>query len=326
MPPCSVLMPVYNAERFVGEAVESILNQSYGDFEFIIIDDGSTDRSPEILRSHATRDPRIRLTSRPNTGYLRALNEGLAQCHGEYIARMDADDVALPERLQRQIAFLDEHPECLMVGCGLLRIDADGDLLCEEHLPESHEEIEARLLRAVGAIGHPAAVIRRQSLVEVGGYREPYYGSEDHDLWLRLAEHGRLANLPEALLKCRVHLGNFTFVNEERGRIAARAALEDAYRRRGQPFPAELFGDLPPPQSSIDRMRAWTRSALYAGHYSTGRKHARALWRQRPWQVESWVLLIHALLGRWAKPLRAIYRRMRGVEQRSLPSPGEREA
>src|SRR5487761_1677094 len=114
MPRCSVLMPVYNAERYVGHAVESILRQTWHDFEFLIIDDGSTDRSPEMLRAYAERDPRILLVSRANTGYLRALNEGWPLCRGEYVARMDADDVAMPERLQRQIAFLDAHPDCLM--------------------------------------------------------------------------------------------------------------------------------------------------------------------------------------------------------------------
>lgn len=305
-------MPVYNAERYVREAVESILNQTFRDFEFVIIDDGSTDRSRQILQDYAARDPRVRLTSRPNTGYLRALNEGLGDCQGEYVARMDADDVSLPERLERQIAFLDAHPERLMVGSALVRIDDDGDVLCEEHLPETHEEIEARLLKPLGAIGHPAAMIRRQSLVDVGGYRQAYYGAEDHDLWLRLAERGKLANLREALLKCRVHVGNFTFVNEELGRRAARAALEDACRRRGRPLAPELSEPLPPPQSPIDRMRAWTRSALYSGNYATARKHAVALWRQRPWQFDSWLLLLHALLGRWAKPLRTIFRGLRG--------------
>lgn len=305
-------MPVYNAERYVSEAIESILNQTDRDFEFVIIDDGSTDRSRQILQDYAARDPRIRLTSRPNTGYLRALNEGLDYCQGEYVARMDADDVALAERFERQIAFLDAHPECLMVGCAMLRIDEDGDLLCEEHLPETHEAIEARLLAAVGAVGHPAAMIRRQSLVDVGGYRDEYYGAEDHDLWLRLAERGKLANLSEALLKCRVHVDNFTFVNEERGRRAARAATAGAYRRRGLPQKIDLAANLPPPQSAVDRMRAWARSALYAGNYATARKHAVALWRQRPWQFDSWLLLLHALLGRWAKPLRATFRGLRG--------------
>lgn len=305
-------MPVYNAERYVGEAVESILEQTWRDFEFIVIDDGSTDRSLEILNAYAAHDPRLRIVSRPNTGYLLALNEGLLLCQGEYVARMDADDVAMPERLAQQIAFLDVHSECLMVGSALVRIDADGDILCEEHLPASHEEIEARLLLGLGAIGHPAALIHRQALVEVGGYREPYYGAEDHDLWLRLAERGRLANLPDALLKCRVHAGNFTFVNEERGRAATRAALEDAYRRRGQPCPSDLPAAVGAPQTAAERMRAWARSALYAGQYRAGRKHALALWREHPWQIDSWVLLAHALLGRFAGPLRLIYRRLRG--------------
>jgi GT2 family glycosyltransferase len=312
-------MPVYNAERYVGEAVRSILDQTFADFELIIIDDGSTDRSNEILDQYAASEPRIRLIRRPNTGYLRALNEGLTLCHGDLIARMDADDVSLPDRLRRQIAFLDEHPECLMVGCALLRIDDEGDVLCEERLPEAHAEIEARLLEGRGAIGHPAALIRRQALAELGGYREPFYGAEDHDLWLRLAERGRLANLPDALLKCRVHAGNFTFVHEQRGRVAVRAALEDAYQRRGRPCPSDLLINLAPPQSGIDRMRAWTRSALDAGQYRTGRKHALALWRQRPWQVDSWALLARALLGRWAGPLRRMYRRVAGRTKRLEP-------
>ena len=302
-------MPVYNAQRYLRQAVESILGQTFEDFEFVIIDDGSTDGSTGILRDYASREPRIQLISRPNTGYLQALNEGLAICRGEFVARMDADDIALPERLERQIAFLDRHPECLMVGSALVRIDADGDVLCEEPLPLEHQEIEARLWRGEGAIGHPAATIRRQPLVALGGYRQDYYGAEDHDLWLRLAEQGRLANLPEPLLMCRIHTGNFTFQNEDRTRSAARAAISDAARRRGLPVPNF---DPAPPQSAVERQRAWARSAIYAGHFRTARKHAFATWRQAPGQIDSWVLLAHALLGRFGRPLRSIYRQLRG--------------
>lgn len=301
-------MPVYNAQRYVGEAVRSIVAQTWRNWELIVIDDGSTDRSSEILRDWAARDPRIRLISRPNTGYLRALNEGLSLAQGEFIARMDADDVSHCERLERQIAFLESHPDCVAVGSALLRIDADGDVLCEEPMPETHEDIEARLFNGLGALGHPAVTMRRSALIEVGGYRDAYYGAEDHDLWLRLAERGRLANLREALLKSRVHAENFTFVHYERSRTAVRAAIADACRRRELPGPAHDLLDSAPPQSGIDRMRAWTRSALYAGHYRTGRKHALAIWRERPHEADSWVLLIHALLGPAAAPLRAVYR------------------
>ncbi len=308
----NVLMPVHNAERYVAEAVNSILRQTYADFEFVIIDDGSTDRSHEILLSLAERDPRIRLVSRPNTGLLRALNEGLALCRRQLVARMDADDIALPDRFERQIDYLVAHPDCVAVGCSMLRIDADGDLLCEEPMPQTHETIEARLLQGYGALPHPSAMIRRQQLAEVGGYREAYLGAEDHDLWLRLAERGRLANLAEPLIKVRIHPENFRFVTETSSQKALAAAVTDAYRRRGLPCPDDpLFGH-PPPLLGVDRARAWTRSAIYAGQYRTARKHACSIWRRRFWQVDSWVLLAHALLGPHATPVRKIYRRLRG--------------
>lgn len=311
MPVVSVLMPVYNAERYVGEAVRSILEQTFSDFEFIVIDDGSTDRSGEQLAELAAGDSRMRLVRRPNTGYLRALNEGLAYCSGEFVARMDADDVSLPERFERQIDYLRAHPDCLAVGCGMLRIDADGDPICAEPMPTAHEEIVARLLKGLGALPHPGAMIRREAIVAAGGYREAYYGAEDHDLWLRLADRGQLANLPEPLVKCRIHPENFTFVNEDRTRQVLAASVADAYRRRGQPCPEPPLAELSPPLVGIDRSRAWTRSAIYAGHYRTARKHALAIWKRSLGCWDSWVLLAHALLGPRAGPLRRMYRRLR---------------
>ena len=129
-PQISVLMPVYNAERFVAEAVQSILSQTFGDFEFIIIDDGSSDGSLEILRRFERADSRIRLSSRPNTGYTVALNEMLAMASGQFVARMDADDVAMPQRLQKQVDYLCAHPNCVVVGC------------CSCHRPKPIENFE----------------------------------------------------------------------------------------------------------------------------------------------------------------------------------------
>jgi glycosyltransferase involved in cell wall biosynthesis len=122
-PAISVLMPVYNTERYVAEAVESILAQTFRNFEFLIIDDGSTDRSLSILKRYAERDPRIYLVSRPNTGYVIALNEMLAMARGEFIARIDADDIALPERFEVQVAYLREHPEVVCLGSKVQFID-----------------------------------------------------------------------------------------------------------------------------------------------------------------------------------------------------------
>ena len=125
-PSVSICMPVYNTKRYVAEAVESILAQTFGDFEFIIIDDGSTDGSRAILERYAKQDDRIRLISRPNTGIVGARNEALGLARGELIAVMDSDDVALPERFEVQVAYLREHPECVVVGSRALIIDPDG--------------------------------------------------------------------------------------------------------------------------------------------------------------------------------------------------------
>ncbi|HUY31711.1 MAG TPA: glycosyltransferase [Pirellulales bacterium] len=310
--PLSVLMPVYNAERYVAEAVESILAQTFGDFELLIIDDGSTDRSAEILVRYASREPRIRLTRRPNTGHLAALNEMLARARGEFVARMDADDVALPDRFERQLAYLRTHPECLAVGCALANIDEDGDLLCEERLPLDHDEIDRQLLRGQGGLSHPAAMIRRAALVELSGYRPPFYGAEDKDLWLRLAERGRLANLPEVLMKYRVHAENFGFRNYERSLAALQAALSEAYQRRGLACPADLMANVPKPTSGLERRRACAWSAVHSGQFATARKHALAILRQQPRAKASWVLLAYACLGPKADALRRLYRQLRG--------------
>jgi hypothetical protein len=158
-------------------------------------------------------------------------------------------------------------------------------------------------------------MIRREPLIAIGGYREAYYGAEDHDLWLRLADRGQLANLPELLVKCRIHPENFTFVNEDRTRQVLAASVADAYRRRGQPCPEPPLAELSPPLVGIDRSRAWTRSAIYAGHYRTARKHALAIWKHSLGCWDSWVLLAHALLGPCAGPLRRMYRRLRRTPQ-----------
>src|SRR5213082_3006291 len=128
-PVVSVLMPVYNAQRYLPAAVESILGQTFRDFEFIIIDDGSTDRSGEILRKFAAEDPRIKLISRPNTGYVVALNEALSCASGEFVARMDADDISLPTRFERQVAYLREHTDCVLVGTNVITMDSDGAMI-----------------------------------------------------------------------------------------------------------------------------------------------------------------------------------------------------
>ena len=206
-PLISVCMPVYNAERYVSEAIESVLSQTFKDFEFLILDDGSTDGSLAILKGYAERDPRIRLTSRPNKGLAPTLNELMNQARGEFVARMDADDISLPERLERQADYLRNHPDCVIVGCHALVIDSDGDPICVWFKDSGHEILDAQnLLGNRGtSLCHPAVIMRRQPVLEVGRYYERFRIGEDLDLFPKLSERGRLANLPEALLKYRTH-------------------------------------------------------------------------------------------------------------------------
>src|SRR3954469_7704719 len=159
-PVVTVLMPLYNAERFVAQTLDAILAQTFRDFEFLIINDGSTDRSLEILQDYARRDDRIRLISRPNTGYVPALNEGLGLARGEFIARIDADDLADPRRLELQVARLRQEPRLVALGSCASAIDEDGLPLGYYSVPLTHEEIEAHHLRGSSAIHHPAVILR----------------------------------------------------------------------------------------------------------------------------------------------------------------------
>lgn len=201
-PKISVLMPVYNGERYLCEAVESILGQTFMDYEFIIIEDGSTDSTWEILTEY--RDPRIRLVkNNHNMGVTRSLNNGLRLAKGEYIARMDADDVSLPERFEKQVEYMEAHPEIGVLGTWIEYIDENGVPLGEWRMPTSPVLIGWSLFFGTCLI-HPSVMMRRNVIEQVGFYRlEPLY-AEDYDLWVRLSTVTRIANIPEILLRRRV--------------------------------------------------------------------------------------------------------------------------
>lgn len=233
-PIISVLMPVYNAKRYLIAALESILNQTFQDFEFLIVDDGSTDGSLAILKQYAAVDHRIHLVSRPNTGHVVALNEMLAKATGKYIARMDADDIALPERFAKQVAFLEQRPEVVCVGGGYQIIDeCDRLLLYHLNMPEQDEENQRFSLMGHTTICHPCAMFRRDVLQQVGYYNPDLIPAEDLDLWLRLGEVGKLANLNEPILKYRFHSHSISGQQQDLQRQKAREACERAWQRRG---------------------------------------------------------------------------------------------
>jgi glycosyltransferase involved in cell wall biosynthesis len=304
-PLISVCMPVYNAERYVAQAVESILDQTLGDFEFLILDDGSTDGSTEILRRYAAGDLRIRLTSRPNAGVVRSLNELVDQSRGEFIARMDADDVALPERFARQVEYLRAHLECVLVGSRVRIIDPEGDPLCDWCTMQEHEVIDSSYLRGepVTAVSHPSVMMRRDAVLAVGKYRP--FVIEDIDLFLRLAEHGRIANLPEPLLQYRIHPGNISKSETFRDKLdlAYAEIIRDARQRRNLPELGKLAVEPAPMErpridpSPTDEHAAWAWWALGSGHLSSARKHARWVLARAPLSLRSWKLAYCTLRG-----------------------------
>ena len=209
-PLISVVMPVYNGERFLTEAIDSILNQTFRDFEFIIIDDGSTDNTPVILEQYSKKDKRIIwYREDKNEGIIVALNTGLNLARGKYIARMDADDISLPERLERQVRYLESNKEVGVLGSGAQIIDQYGRTSSIIKFPETNSPILWSLSYFCPII-HPTVMARREIYVEAGGYRSVWPHAEDYDLWTRIAGRSTLHNLGEVLLQLRKHEANIT--------------------------------------------------------------------------------------------------------------------
>ncbi len=201
-PIVSVLLPVYNGQPYLEKAVQSILGQTFEDFEFIIINDGSADGSKAVLERFADRDDRIRLVHQENQGLVPSLNRGLSMAKGRYIARMDADDISLPERLEHQVQFLDSNPEVGVVGTQHVWIGADGEVTHRPSLPTDPSFIAWRLL-FVTCIVHPSVLARRSLLRRLEGYAEWAEYGEDYELWTRAVLESKFANLPQILLKYR---------------------------------------------------------------------------------------------------------------------------
>jgi glycosyltransferase involved in cell wall biosynthesis len=232
-PLVSVLMCVFNAENYLDEAIESILQQTFSDFEFIILDDGSKDNSLKIIQKHAARDPRIKVISRENRGIIPSRNELLAASKGEYIAVMDADDIALPNRFNLQVQYLRSHQEVLGVGGNYHVIDSKGRFLTTFSLPETNDEIQKMMLVGHTAILHPTSMFRSNAIKAIGGYDPDYHLVEDLDLWLRLGEKGQIANLNVPVLKYRLHGNSISEQNGLQQRDNDRKACEAAWKRRG---------------------------------------------------------------------------------------------
>jgi glycosyltransferase involved in cell wall biosynthesis len=203
----SVVMSVFNGEQFLAEAVESILDQSFSDFEFIVINDGSTDRSGAMLDTFQEKDSRLRVYHQENRGLVESLNRGCSIARGKYIARMDADDIAIRDRLRSQIDFMEEHPEIGLLGGVMELIDVNGRVFNTLRPPVDDQPIRSALYQADCPMYHPTIVMRKTVFASSGGYRTFFLDAEDYDLWLRMAKRSQLANLDAVVLKYRVHPG-----------------------------------------------------------------------------------------------------------------------
>lgn len=310
-PQVSVLLPVYNAEAFLEEAIASILNQTVRDFELLVFDDGSTDASGKLLADLAANDNRIRVFTGPNRGLLAVLQLGLDQARSHFLARMDADDIAAPDRLEKQLKFLHENLECVAVGSRVMRIDPDGDPLGLAPVSLDHDSIDNELLNNLpGKICHPTVMMRTQSVRDVGGYQQEYH-LEDVDLFLRLAEVGKLANLDEPLLRYRLHGSSICHTRQqERIDEIYQTVFRKARERRGESLmvsqPASKAadrnvdgqGDSQAFKEALENACHWSSAALDGGFRRTAWKHAFRAIKVHPTATKSWWAISCCLIGR----------------------------
>lgn len=205
----TVLMPVYNGEQHLDEAIESILVQTFTDFEFLIVNDGSTDRSAEVIG--AFRDPRIRLVhNETNRGLIATLNRGLELATGEFVCRMDQDDISLPERIACQVAFMESHPDIAVCGSWIRKFGVGKTKVCRYH--GDPKLLHCGLLFGP-ILAHPTVMLRRKLFVDNGlYYDEAYQQAEDYELWVRAAQQFQLGNVPAVLLEYRLHASQISSV------------------------------------------------------------------------------------------------------------------
>jgi glycosyltransferase involved in cell wall biosynthesis len=228
-------MPTYNARPFLHDAIASVLAQTWSDFELIIVDDGSTDDSLAVAQSFAQTDPRVKVFSQPNSGTATTLNRAIELASSEWIFIMHSDDLMHPNRLERQLAFLEDHPELAVASSLVRHIDESGRVIGRDNsFLFTHEEIEEKIrLNKLIGFNHPAVVLRKSVVQSAGGYRQEFWPAEDIDLWNRLAEQGhKILVQPETLLDYRIHGASASVSRARLTRIKVRWLKDSMLRRR----------------------------------------------------------------------------------------------
>lgn len=257
-PKVSVIMPAYNAERFIRPAVDSILAQTFEDFELIILNDGSTDNTQSIIETYT--DPRIRLINKENSGVASTLNLGLEEARGEFIWRHDADDISLPQKLEKEMAFLDAHPEFVLCATQVAFMSERGNVAWNKRQPkegwlgsEAHREVFFEDFSPYSPVTHGTTLFRRSILQNTGGYREAFITSEDIDMWLRFLEYGRLAVLNECLSLHRLSTSSATAVHGWKNHFYRELAKEFyLIRQYGEQDDLERTGRIVEPRPPVE--------------------------------------------------------------------------
>ncbi len=199
----TVLMPAYNASNYIGEAIESVLKQTFSEFELLIVDDGSTDNTADIIRRF--NDSRIVFVQQQNGGIADALNNGLQHARSEYIARFDADDICYPNRLEIQYEFIKKNPEYIVVGSGADYVDADGNFVFSYNLAGHSDEQIKNLSYSICPFIHSTVLLKKSVVLDAGGYNVRAHSFEDHFLWLQIKQKGKFYNLSQSLIKVRLN-------------------------------------------------------------------------------------------------------------------------
>ncbi|NQT46452.1 MAG: glycosyltransferase [Candidatus Omnitrophica bacterium] len=239
-PKISVVMAAYNEEKYLRKAIESILNQTFSDFEFIIINDGSTDTTSKIIKEYISRDSRIKTKDTGNSGLTRAKNIALEMAKGDLIAMMDADDISLPDRLEKQRRFLEYNQDVGLLGSGYYRIDEQGNILYEHNPVTGSKEIHKNLIKR-NIFCHSTIVVRRGVFDKVGFYNENWRTSQDYEFYFRVTKDFKLANLKIPLVCWRLSKTSISFTRQKDQLKDALRAQLNAMRERQYPFYSYLF-------------------------------------------------------------------------------------
>lgn len=310
-------MAVCNVERFLGQAIESILTQSFADFELVIVDYGSTDRSKSIIVSYASQDQRIKLSEVPSCVLPAARNAACSLAQGKYIAIMDADDVCLPDRLELEVDFMEQHPDVGLIGGGVVWVDAADRKLGYHSHPSSDTELRFALADHC-CFWHPTVLFRKDAFMSVGGYRVAFVAAHDYDLELRISDRYKCANLQQAVLNYRIHPEQLSMRKRTQQTLGILAAQRSALmRQKGQEdvidavdvITPELLVHVGIDQSTyenalLSESRRWIRHMTSAGETTVALEAALDVLRGHWLNAEEWQIAdLHLLAAslRWRR-------------------------